>query len=91
MAGHTMETILPIYTLDVMLLNYERYFGRPCWREIEGTISDQCLYAINEVRTLGVLLRYGFYWENGIESPVKDTTYLDVFLAEELDRLEGIE
>jgi len=57
-------------------------------REIKCTISDECRHAINEVRTLGVLLRYGFSWEDGIVSPVKDTNYLDVFLEDQL-RLAG--
>jgi hypothetical protein len=59
-------------------------FWKTLLREIECTISDECRHAINEVRTLGVLLRYGFRWENGTISPVKDTTYLDVFLKNEL-------
>jgi hypothetical protein len=59
-------------------------------REIECTISDECRYAINEVRTLGVLLRYGFSWENGMVSPVKDTNYLDVFLKDELKLTEEL-
>jgi len=59
-------------------------FWKTFLREIEYTISDECRHAINEVRTLGVLLRYGFRWENGTVSPVKDTTYLDVFLKDEL-------
>jgi hypothetical protein len=28
MAGYTLEAILPIHTLDVILPDYERYFGR---------------------------------------------------------------
>jgi hypothetical protein len=59
-------------------------------REIECTISDECRYAINEVRTLGVLLRYGFSWENGTVSPVKDTNYLDMFLKDELKLTEEL-
>ena len=56
--------------------------------KIEWTISDECCHAVNEVRTLGVLLRYGFRWENGTVRPVKDTTYLDVFLKDELKLAE---
>jgi hypothetical protein len=59
-------------------------FWKTFLREIEYTISDECRHAVNEVRTLGVLLRYGFSWENGTMNPVKDTTYLDVFLKDEL-------
>jgi hypothetical protein len=59
-------------------------FWKTFLREIEYTISDECRHAVNEVRTLGVLLRYGFCWENGTMNPVKDTTYLDVFLKDEL-------
>lgn len=61
-----------------------KLFWETLLREIECTISDECRYAVNEVRTLGVLLRYGFRWENGTMSPVKDTTYFDVFLKDEL-------
>ena len=59
-------------------------FWKTFWREIECTISDECRYAVNEVRILGVLLRYGFRWEDGTVNPVKDTTYLDAFLKDEL-------
>lgn len=45
----------------------------------------------DEVRTLGVLLRYGFYWENGTFRPVEDTTYLDLFLEDKLKELHGSE
>ncbi|MCJ1377791.1 hypothetical protein MMC17_000887 [Xylographa soralifera] len=70
-------------------------FWKTLLREIECTISDECRHAINEVRILGILLRYGFRWEYEMLSPVKDTTYLDVFLKNELKlaekshRLEG--
>jgi len=57
-------------------------------KEIGHTISDECRYAINEVRTLGVLLRYGFCWENGTMNPVKDTMYLDALLKDELKLAE---
>ncbi|KIW38196.1 hypothetical protein, variant [Exophiala oligosperma] len=63
-------------------------FWKTLLREIECTIPDECRHAVNEVRTLGVLLRYGFRWENGTVSPVKDTTYLDVFLKDELKLAE---
>ena len=63
-------------------------FWKTFLREIEYIISDECRYAINEVRTLGVLLRYGFRWENRTVSPVKDTSYLDVFLKDELKLAE---
>jgi len=59
-------------------------FWRTFLREIEYSISDKCRSAIHEVKTLGVLLRYGFRWEDGIVSPTKDTTYLDAFLEDEL-------
>jgi len=48
--------------------------------EIGGGISDETRRAIEEVRTLGLLLRYGFYWEDSAEKPTQDTTLLDVFL-----------
>ena len=59
-------------------------FWKTLLREIECTISYEGRHAINEFRTLGILLRYGFRWENGTVSPAKDTTYLDVFLEDEL-------
>lgn len=57
-------------------------------REIGHTIGDECRHAINEVRTLGVLLRYGFRRENGTINPVKDTRYLDALLKDELELAE---
>lgn len=63
-------------------------FWKAFLREIGCTISDECYRAINDVKTLGVLLRYGFCWENGTVSPVKDTTYLDTFLRDELKLAE---
>lgn len=59
-------------------------FWKTFWREIEYIISNECRHAINEIRILRVLLRYGFRQENETVSPVKDTTYLDVFLRDEL-------
>jgi len=72
-------------------------FWKTLLTEIKCIISDKCRYAVNEVRTLVVLHRYGFHWENGTWNPVKDTAYLDVFLkdeiklAEESHKLEGTE
>ncbi|KAL7919530.1 hypothetical protein ACQKWADRAFT_192465 [Trichoderma austrokoningii] len=63
-------------------------FWNTLLREIGHTISDECRHAIDQVRTLGVLLRYGFCWENGTINPVKDTMYLDVFLKDELELAE---
>lgn len=51
--------------------------------EIGGAISDETRRAIEEVRTLGLLLRYGFSWEDGAEKPTQETTLLDVFLQSE--------
>jgi hypothetical protein len=63
-------------------------FWKTFLREIECTISDECRHAVNEVRTLGILLRYGFRWENGMMNPVNNTTYLDAFLKDELKLAE---
>lgn len=63
-------------------------FWKTFLREIEYTISDECRHAINEVRTLKVLLQYNFRSENRMVNPVKDTTYLDAFLKDELTLAE---
>ena len=39
--------------------------------------------AIEEVRTLGILLRYGFSWEDGAQKLTQDTTLLELFLQSE--------
>ncbi len=51
--------------------------------EIGDAITDETRRAIEEVRTLGLLLRYGFSWEDGAEKPTQDTTLLDVFVQSE--------
>jgi hypothetical protein len=63
-------------------------FWKTFLREIGHRLSGECRHAINEVRTLGVLLRYGFRWENGTMNPVKDTRYLDALLKDELKLAE---
>ena len=64
--------------------NSRRLFGRALFSEIGGAASDETLMAIEEVRTLGILLRYGFRWEDGAQKPTQDTTLLEVFLQSEL-------
>lgn len=58
-------------------------FRRAFFAGIGEHLSDQTCTAIDQVRTLGVLLRYGFIWETGVEKPVEDTSLLDVFLGSE--------
>lgn len=58
-------------------------FRRVFLAEIGEPLSAQICRAIDELRTLGVLLRYGFSWETGMEMPVDDTSLLDVFLGSE--------
>jgi hypothetical protein len=57
-------------------------------REIGHRLSGECRHATNKVRTLEVLLRYGFRWENGTMNLVKDTRYLDALLKDELKLAE---
>ncbi|KAG8421370.1 hypothetical protein J3459_007468 [Metarhizium acridum] len=52
--------------------------------EIGAPLSDQICKAIDELRNLGILLRYGFTWESGVEEPVNDVSQLDMFLGSEL-------
>ncbi len=52
--------------------------------EIGGAISDKTCRAIEELRTLGLLLRYGFSWDEGAEKPTRDTILLEIFLQSEL-------
>jgi len=63
--------------------NSRRLFGRILSSEIGGAVSDETLMAIEEVRTLGLLIRYGFNWEDGAQKPTQDTTLLEVFLQSE--------
>ena len=63
--------------------NSRRLFGRVLFSEIGGAASDETHMAIEEVRTLGILLRYGFSWESGAQKPTQDTTLLEVFLQSE--------
>lgn len=58
-------------------------FRKAFLTDIECAISDETRRAIDEVRTLGLLLRYGFTWEDGTEKPTGNTTLLDVFLKSE--------
>lgn len=58
-------------------------FGKILLIEIGGVDSDETCRAIEEVRTLGLLLRYGFRWEYGAEEPTRDTTLLEVYLQSE--------
>ena len=44
--------------------------------------------AVDQVRNLGVLLRYGFTWETGVEKTVDDTSLLDIFLGSEFIQLK---
>lgn len=57
-----------------------RLFRKAFLTEIGAPISHKTRRAIDEARTLGVLLRYGFNWEDGTEKPIGDTSLLDVFL-----------
>lgn len=57
-----------------------RLFRKAFLTEIGKPISHETRSAIDKARTLGVLLRYGFSWEDGTEKPTGDTSLLDVFL-----------
>jgi hypothetical protein len=61
-----------------------RLFRMVLLTEIGGVISEETRRAIEEIRTLGLLLRYGFSREDGAEKPTRDTTLLDIFLQSEL-------
>ena len=61
-----------------------RLFRTVFLAEIGGALSDEACRAIEEFRTLGLLLRYGFSWEEGAEKPAQDTSLLDIFLQSEL-------
>ena len=63
--------------------NSRRLFGRVLFSEIGDAASEETHMAIEEVRTLGILLRYGFSWEDGAQKPTQDTTLLEVFLQSE--------
>jgi DNA excision repair protein ERCC-4 len=62
-------------------------FQRAFLAEIGECLSDQTCTGIDQIRNLGVLLRYGFTWETGVEKPVEDTSLLDVFLRSEFIQL----
>src|ERR1700722_6013766 len=47
-------------------------FWNTFFTEIGYTISYKTRKAIDEVSTLGILLRYGFSWESGTGNPAED-------------------
>ena len=49
-------------------------------KEIKTPLSNRTLRAMEHLRSLGVLLRYGFKWEDGAEKPVDDTFMLEMVL-----------
>ncbi|KAL9103231.1 MAG: hypothetical protein Q9163_001718 [Psora crenata] len=67
------------------LSHLRRLFRKVLLVEIGGAISDKTLRAIEELRTLGLLLRYGFDWDEEARArkPSKDTTHLDIYLQSE--------
>ena len=65
-------------------VSYSRdLFRDVLFAEIGGSLSDETRRAIENVRTLGLLLRYGFNWEDGAQKPTQDTTLLNIFLQSE--------
>lgn len=51
--------------------------------QIKGALLDEIRRAIEELRALGSLLRYGCSWDEGTEKPTRDTSLLDIFLQRE--------
>ena len=55
-------------------------FQKTFLTEIGCAISGETREALNELKTLGTLLRYGFEWENGMQKTTDDITLLEVHL-----------
>ena len=62
-----------------------RLFRTVLFAEMGGVISNETRRAIEELRTLGLLLRYGFVRGVGSARPTRDTTRLELFLQGELN------
>ena len=65
------------------ILHSRELFRNVLFTEIGDAVSDVIRRAIEDVRTLGLLLRYGFIWEDGEQKPTQDTNLLDIFLQSE--------
>lgn len=61
------------------VLSSRKLFREMFLKGIGMSVSVQTCRAIEEARTLGVLLRYDFFWEDGRVKPTRDTSVLDVF------------
>ena len=58
-------------------------FREAFFAEIGERLSDEKCIAIDQVRDLGLLLRWGFMWSeaDGARMPVEESHYLDAFLG----------
>ncbi len=64
-------------------LHLRTLFRETLLAEIGYALAEETLKAIDDARTLGHLLRYGFIWEIDRRKPIQDpadTTLLDLFL-----------
>lgn len=62
-------------------------FCRTFREEVCGLSDEQCQY-IERSRVLGILLRYGFTWENGEMVPTNDTKLVSTFLGCKFNRTD---
>lgn len=68
------------------VLHFRKLFREIFLKEIGVLLSIETRRAIEEARILGVLLRYGFCWDDSTLKPTSDTSLLDVFLDFKSDR-----
>ena len=68
------------YWLSEDLPRHRKLFCRIFCEEVGGLSDEQC-QSIERARVLGILVRYGFTWENGVVVPTNDTQSLDTFLG----------
>lgn len=76
------------YFFPEHILYYRSLFYKTFMAEIGEVISDTTGQMIEDTRILGILLRYGFIWEDGIKQPAKDVALLDLFCKSESVKLE---
>ena len=64
-----------------------KLFREVLLNEIKAPYPVEAQRAIDEVRTLGILLRWGYHWEDGLLKPTSDTSMLEISLDGKFDRL----
>ena len=67
--------------------HFRTLFCEVLLQEIKTPDPVESQRAIDEVRTLGVLLRWGYQWEDGLLQPTSNTSMLEISLDSKFARL----